>query len=154
MIPVYRKLLALPAKQVLHQLEETTGEGSFGCALAAVNWTVTAAGRDGSGVCQAHLSGHEPVSRSASASSPPPKPKMTAEERRARGADRLKMIRLRMMIWRALNDAGITTPIGIGAALGMLGPDATKLLTRHKWREGDVALLEAAVVRLGLALER
>ena len=28
--------------------------------------------------------------------------------------------------------------------------DATKLLTRHQWREGDVALLEAAAARLGV----
>jgi hypothetical protein len=28
--------------------------------------------------------------------------------------------------------------------------EATKLLTRHQWREGDVALLQAAAARLGL----
>jgi hypothetical protein len=28
--------------------------------------------------------------------------------------------------------------------------EATKLLTRHQWREGDVALLTAAAARLGL----
>jgi hypothetical protein len=82
--------------------------------------------------------------------SPPAKPKLSAEERHARQADRLKTIRLRMAIGRELDDRGITTPAAIGAALGMSAPDATKLLTRHQWREGDVALLEAAAVRLGL----
>ena len=83
-------------------------------------------------------------------SSPPAKSKLSAEERRVRQADRLKTIRLRMAIGRELDDRGITTPAAIGAALGMPAPDATKLLTRHQWREGDVALLEAAAVRLGL----
>jgi hypothetical protein len=32
----------------------------------------------------------------------------------------------------------------------MSAQDATKLLTRHQWREGDVALLEAAAARLGV----
>jgi hypothetical protein len=41
--------------------------------------------------------------------SPPAKPKLTAEERRARMADRLTMIRLLMAIWQALDDQGIAT---------------------------------------------
>ena len=82
--------------------------------------------------------------------SPSAKPKLSAEERRVRQADRLKTIRLRMAIGRELEDRGISTPAAVGAALGMPAPDATKLLTRHQWREGDVALLEAAAVRLGL----
>ncbi|WP_157034015.1 thioredoxin domain-containing protein [Belnapia moabensis] len=45
---------------------------------------------------------------------------------------------------------GITTPTEIGAALGMPPAEATKLLTRHQWREGDVAQLEAAAARLGV----
>ena len=84
---------------------------------------------------------------------PPPlpaKPKLTPEERRARQADRLKTIRLRMAIWQALDDRGITDPAAIGVALGMPAGEATKLLTRHQWREGDVAALEAAAARLGL----
>jgi hypothetical protein len=32
----------------------------------------------------------------------------------------------------------------------MPAAEATKLLTRHQWREGDVALLAAAAARLGL----
>ena len=84
---------------------------------------------------------------------PPPsptKPKLTAEERRVRQEDRLTTIRLRMAIGRELDDRGITDPVGIGEALGMPAVEATKLLTRHQWREGDVALLTAAAARLGL----
>jgi hypothetical protein len=83
---------------------------------------------------------------------PPAKPKLTPEERRARQADRLTTIRLRMAIGRQLENRGITTPAAIGAALGMPAAEATKLLTRHQWREGDVALLEAAAARLGLTV--
>jgi hypothetical protein len=82
--------------------------------------------------------------------SPPSKPKLSAEERRTRQADRLKTIRLRMAIGRELEDRGITDPRAIGEALGMPAEEATKLLTRRQWREGDVALLEAAAARLGV----
>ena len=81
---------------------------------------------------------------------PPAKPKPSAQERRARQEDRLKTIRLRMAIGRELDDRGISTPTEIGAAFGMSAADAIKLLTRHQWREGDVALLEAAAARLGV----
>ncbi len=77
------------------------------------------------------------------------KPKLTPEERRARQADRLTTIRLRMAIGRELEEHGITTPAAIGAALGMPGAEAVSLLTRHQWREGDVARLQAAA-RLGV----
>jgi hypothetical protein len=83
-------------------------------------------------------------------SSPPSKPKLSAEERRARQADRLRAIRLRMAIGRELEDRGITTPAAIGEALGMPAAEAVKLLTRHQWREGTVARLEAAAARLGV----
>src|SRR3954471_7934225 len=83
-------------------------------------------------------------------SSPPAKPKLTPEERRVRQADRLTTIRLRMLIGRELEDRGITTPAAIGEALGMPAREATSLLTRHQWREGDVALLQAAAARLGV----
>jgi hypothetical protein len=79
-----------------------------------------------------------------------PKPKLTAEERRVRTADRLATIRLRVLIGRALDERGITTPDAIGDALGMPGGEATALLSRKQWREGDVALLEAAAARLAL----
>ena len=56
-----------------------------------------------------------------SPSSPPSKPKLSAEGRRARQADRLTCIRLRMAIGRELDDRGITTPAAIGKALGRRG---------------------------------
>ena len=77
-------------------------------------------------------------------SSPPPKSKITAEERRRRADERLKTLRLRVAVGRELEDRGIITSAEIGAAPGMPPAEATKLLTRHQWREGDVALLEAA----------
>jgi hypothetical protein len=73
-----------------------------------------------------------------------------SQERRAREADRLKTIRLRVMIGRELDDRGVMDPAAIGTALGMPVVEAVKLLTRHQWREGDVALLEAAAARLGV----
>jgi hypothetical protein len=81
---------------------------------------------------------------------PPAKPKMTAEDRRRREADRLKTIRLRMAIGRELDDRGITDPVAIGDALGIPTREANKLLVRLHWREDDVAVLEAAAARLGL----
>jgi hypothetical protein len=87
-------------------------------------------------------------------SDPPPsplvKPKISAEERRLRQQDRLMTIRLRMAIGRELDERGITTPAEIGEALGMPAAEAVKLMNRHRWHEGDVALLEAAVARLGV----
>jgi hypothetical protein len=65
-------------------------------------------------------------------------------------ADRLTSIRLRMAIGRELDERGITTPANIGVALGMPAAEAVKLMTRRHWREGDVALLEAAAARLGV----
>jgi len=82
--------------------------------------------------------------------SPPAKPKLTPEERRARYADRLITIRLRMLIFQELEGRGITTPAEIGAALGMPAVEATKLLHGHRWREGDVALLQTAAAGLGV----
>ena len=80
------------------------------------------------------------------------KPKLAAEEKRIRQEDRLAAIRLRMAIGRALDDREITDPAAIGEALGMPAVEANKLLTRHQWREGDVALLQAAAARLGLSV--
>ena len=77
---------------------------------------------------------------------------MSAEERRLRQEDRLKTIRLRMAIDRELDERGITTPAEIGVAFGMPAAEAVKLMTRHQWREGDVARLEAAAARLGLSV--
>ena len=82
--------------------------------------------------------------------SPPEKPKMSAAERRLRREDRLKTIRLRMAIWHELDECGIITPAEIGVALEMPAAEAASLLSRHHWREGDIALLEAAAARLGV----
>src|SRR3954453_17432519 len=82
----------------------------------------------------------------------PAKPKLTAAEQRQRHEERLICIRLRMAIGQELDERGITDPGAIGEALGMLALDATRLLTRRIWREGDVALLEAAAARLGLSV--
>jgi hypothetical protein len=82
--------------------------------------------------------------------SSPAKPKFSAEERRIRHADRLASIRLRMLIGQELDERGITTPAAIGAALGMPAAEATKLLSGHQWREGDVARLQAAAAWLGV----
>jgi hypothetical protein len=81
---------------------------------------------------------------------PPAKPKLTPAERRAREADRRTSIRLRMVIGQELEERGITDPKAIGDALGMPALEATKLLTSHRWREGDVVLLQAAAARLGV----
>jgi hypothetical protein len=62
---------------------------------------------------------------------PPETPKLSAEERQARQANRLESIRLRMAIGRELDDRGITTPSAIGAALEIPAAEAAKLLTRH-----------------------
>ena len=78
----------------------------------------------------------------------PSKPKLSGEERRTRRANRLTTIRLRKAIGRALDDRDITTPAAIGEALGMSAPEATKLLTRRQWREGDVELLKAEAARV------
>ena len=78
------------------------------------------------------------------------KPKLTPAEQRQRREDRLVTIRLRMTIGRELDDRGITTPAGIGEALGMPADEAAKLLRRRQWREGDVQRLQAAAARLGL----
>ena len=79
-----------------------------------------------------------------------PRPKQSAEVRHARQADRLATIRLRMAIWRALDERGITMPAGISAALKMPPAEAAKMLTGGRWREGDVARLEAVAARLGV----
>ena len=59
---------------------------------------------------------------------------------------------MRYRINTQLKDQGLTTPAAIGEALGMPAAEANKLLTRHQWREGDVALLQAAAARLGLSV--
>src|SRR3954469_19537364 len=59
----------------------------------------------------------------------PAKPKLSSEERQARHGDRLKTIRLRVLIGQELDHRGITTPAAIGEALGLPAAEAVKLLT-------------------------
>src|SRR3954451_22651540 len=81
---------------------------------------------------------------------PPVKPKLTSAEQRQHREDRIACIRLRMAIGQELDNRGITTPDAIGEVLGMAAKDAHGLLNRRQWRDGDVALLEAAAARLGV----
>jgi hypothetical protein len=81
-----------------------------------------------------------------------PKPKLSSLEQRIRREERVSAIRLRMMIGQELDARGITTPVEIGKALEMPVAEAHTLLTRRQWREGDVALLQAAAARLGLSV--
>jgi len=55
-----------------------------------------------------------------------------------------------MAIGRELEDREIRDPVEMGTVLGMPPVEADKLLRRHQWREGDLALLEAAAIRLGV----
>ena len=67
-----------------------------------------------------------------------------------RRAERLMAIRLRYRINTYLEDMGVTTPVAIGAAVGMPAAEAAGLLTSRQWRAGDVATLQAVAERLGL----
>ncbi|MBL6081854.1 hypothetical protein JMJ56_28110 [Belnapia sp. T18] len=57
---------------------------------------------------------------------------------------------LREAIRRKLEARGVSTPEATGNALGMLPDKASALLSRDLWKEGEVALLEAAAARLGV----
>lgn len=81
---------------------------------------------------------------------PPPRLKITPEERRARDADRLVVIRLRMAITRVLEERGITTSAAVAEALGMPPAEANKLMTGKIWRPGEVAELQTVAARLGV----
>jgi hypothetical protein len=72
-------------------------------------------------------------------SSPSLKPKLSAEEQKARREDRVLAIRLRMAIGQELDARGATTPAEIGAALGMPAQDATKLLTDINGAKSEAA---------------
>lgn len=55
-----------------------------------------------------------------------------------------------MAICRELDGRDVTTDQGIAAALEMPAAEATALLGKKHFLEGDLALLEAAAVRLNL----
>ena len=62
----------------------------------------------------------------------------------------MKAARLRTAIRQGLERRGIIKRAEIGAAVGMREEDARPLLGRSAWRRGDVELLEAVALRLGL----
>lgn len=80
----------------------------------------------------------------------PTKPKRSREEIRAQVAIRLRAIRLKMAICRALDGQGQTTPSDIGAALHLPAAEAVALLNRKRLRKSDMAQLEDAAARLGV----
>ena len=82
--------------------------------------------------------------------SPRGKPALTDDEHRARRADRLVAVRLRVAISRKLDERGIIDPHAIASAFEMPVREAMKLLNRHQWREGDIARLQALAARLGV----
>jgi hypothetical protein len=55
-----------------------------------------------------------------------------------------------VLLGGALDEGGITPPGAIDAALGMPAAEASTLLSRKRWRDGDVAMPEAAAARLAL----
>ena len=60
---------------------------------------------------------------------------------RTKQGERLIAIRLRYCINTHLEDRGLTAPAQIGAATGLPAAEAVRLLTRRRWREGDIAAL-------------
>jgi len=55
-----------------------------------------------------------------------------------------------MAIYRELDGRSITTDRGIAAALGIPAAEATVLLRRKHFQDGDLVRLEAAAARLGV----
>ena len=80
----------------------------------------------------------------------PAKPKLPSDKRRAREADRLKTIRLRVTIGRELDNRGITSSAEIGAALGIPGCRGGQAADPAPVARRRCGALEAAAARLGL----
>ena len=51
-----------------------------------------------------------------------------------------------------IDERGTATPAASGAVLGLLPNETTTLLSRKQIRDGDLAQLEAAAIRLGIVL--
>ena len=85
-----------------------------------------------------------------SVSPAPPRKALTPQERRKRRTEQLKAARLRTAIRQGLEQRGFITRAEIGAAVGVQENDAIRLLKRSVWRKGDVELLEAVALLLGL----
>ncbi len=73
-------------------------------------------------------------------------------EQTRRRAESLAAIRLRYCINTHLDEQGIATPAGLAQVTGLPAAEATGLLRRKQWREGDFAALRALADRLGLAV--
>jgi hypothetical protein len=76
--------------------------------------------------------------------------RISVEVRRTMDAERIRASNLRMVIDRELEAKGIRDPSELAAAFGLSAMKAERLLTRRQWRLGDLALLEALAVRLGV----
>jgi hypothetical protein len=72
----------------------------------------------------------------------------SVEERRAREVECVKALHLRMVLDRELEARGIRDPSLAGPMFGLTAREADKLLTRRRWKAGDLALLEAIAARL------
>jgi hypothetical protein len=60
--------------------------------------------------------------------------------------------KLRYAIGTALDAQGVTTASAVGEALGMPAEAAVSLLSRKRFREEDLAQLEAIAARLGIEI--
>ena len=69
-----------------------------------------------------------------------------------RNTERDMSRRLRMAIEAELERRNVSDPSEIAAILGVPSREADKLLRRNRWKEGDLALLQAAAARLGLTV--
>jgi hypothetical protein len=76
--------------------------------------------------------------------------RISVEVRRSMDAERIKASNLRMAIDRELEAKGIRDPSELAATFGLSAMKAERLLTRRQWRLGDLVLLEAMAVRLGV----
>src|SRR3954468_14810712 len=74
--------------------------------------------------------------------SSPSRRRMTVEERRAMEAERSKAVRLCVLIDQEMEVQGLTDPSQIGDVIGLSAMETEKLLTRRRWRAGNLALLE------------
>ena len=84
---------------------------------------------------------------------PPPsdgKRPISTEERRVMDAERAKALSLRVLLEQELELRGVRDPAEIGAVVGVSAIEAEQLLTRRRWRAGDLALLETMATRLGM----
>jgi hypothetical protein len=68
-------------------------------------------------------------------------------------AERVKAAHLRSLVDQEMEVRGIRDPAEIGAVIGMPPKEAEKLLTRRRWRAGDLSLLEKIAAQLGVQVQ-